>query len=462
MCIANSKSAEDSFAIDFTLLVGCHDAEWLFLLLTGVGKMIMFPISNKYWKSTTATGIIVASHLACSSMKPNPISRLSGQQISSQPEMTLHNMVRGVQYFPCEAEVSTDSGVDMAIYVDVSGAVEVFDTQVVYTEGITSASAFSPALMKHRHEQIEEFLQRFGLIGKKVLEVGSGDGHVMAIITELGSHAFGIEPSSKMAEMSAAKGLSIIHGFMTQSNHISEGPFDAFVSFHVMEHIPDLGDFVRGIRENLVPGGVGMIEVPSLEQILEGNLFYEFFPDHLNYFTLRTLRLTLEVHGFEVIETRRTLNGAHNVAFVRRLEALSLASVKRSVKETITAVNQLVYKNVDQGRRVALWGASCQALVLLSQSESLPITYIVDRAPFKQGLFTPVTHLPIVALGMLMIDPVDTLLIIAPSYEQEILKDIQELGYCGAVFTLRDSNIVELMPNCPNPFVETPERLPAG
>jgi SAM-dependent methyltransferase len=353
-------------------------------------------------------------------------------------------MVRGVQYLPCEAEFDTDNGIDMAIYVDVNGMVEVFDMQVVYSEGVTSASAFSPMLMKHRHEQIEEFMQRFDLIGKKVLEVGTGDGHVMSIISELGSLVFGIEPSSKMAELAIAKGFNVVHGFMSQSNRLPAGPFDAFVSFHVMEHIPDLGDFVRGIRENLVPGGVGLIEVPSLEHTLEGNFFYEFFPDHLNYFSLRTLRLTLELHGFEVIETRRAMNGAHNVAYVRRLEPLSLDRANRSLKETVTSVQHLVYKNVDQGRRIALWGASCHAMVLLSQSESLPITYIVDRAPFKQGLFTPVTHLPIVAPEMLVTDPVDTLLIIAPCYEQEILNDIQEMGYGGSIFTLRGSSLTEL------------------
>ena len=356
-------------------------------------------------------------------------------------------MVGGVQYFPSGAETEADNGVDMAIYVDISGMVEVFDTQVVYSEGATAASAFSPALLEHRHEQIEEFVQRFQLKGKKVLEVGAGDGHVMAIAEELGSLAFGIEPSTKMAELAVSKGLRVTHGFMTQSNRLSEGPFDAFVSFHVMEHIPDLGDFVRGIRANLVVGGVGLIEVPSLEQMIEGNRFYDFFPDHLNYFSLRTLRLTLEVHGFEVIETRRTWNGEHNVAYVRRIEPPSLDSVKRSLKETVTDVNHLVCQNVNEGRRVALWGASCHALVLLSQSKNLPITYIVDRAPFKQGRYTPVTHVPVVAPEILVTDPVDTLLVIAPRFEQEILKDIQELGYRGTVVTLRGSNLVQLTPH---------------
>ena len=80
----------------------------------------------------------------------------------------------------------------------------------------------------------------------------------------------------------------------------------------------------------------------------------------------------------------------------------------------------------------------------MSHLESLPITYIVDSAPFKQGLFTPVSHLPIVGPEILLTDPVDTLLVIAPRFEQEILKYIQEMGYCGTVLTLRGSDLVQL------------------
>ncbi|WP_163540404.1 methyltransferase domain-containing protein, partial [Klebsiella pneumoniae] len=77
-------------------------------------------------------------------------------------------------------------------------------------------------------------------------------------------------------------------GYVTADRRLADGPFDGFVTRQVLEHVPDINDFLIGIRRNLKPGAYGLIEVPSLEKALEDRRFYDFFPDHLNYFSLET------------------------------------------------------------------------------------------------------------------------------------------------------------------------------
>jgi SAM-dependent methyltransferase len=372
------------------------------------------------------------------------ICRLCRCALPQSPDWKLSNYPPGVQYFPKEAEIADDRGVAIEVFCDTCGLVQLPTAQVLYTDGITSATSYSPAMMANRREQIQGFVSRFKLKSKKILDVGCGDGHILPILSESGLHAYGIEPSVKAAGIARGKGLRVTQGFMSEKLLLRDGPFDAFVSFHVMEHVPDLADFVRGIRANLSPGAVGLIEVPSIESVLEYDRVYEIFPDHLNYFSIRTLRLTLELHGFEVLEARTISDGAHNVAFVRRFEVPDLAPSKIALETIVKVLRDAVQSYHAGGREVALWGAGSQNLVLLSQTGPLPIRFVVDSAGFKQGLITTVSHHKIVAPATLKNSTIGVVIITAPWYETEICLQLQQIGYRGSVLSLRGAKLVEL------------------
>lgn len=377
-------------------------------------------------------------------MRKENSCRLCGCALPQSPDWKLFNYPAGVQYFPKEAEIADDRGVAINVFCDACGMVQLPAAQVLYTEGITAATSNSPAMMANRREQIQGFVSRFNLKSRKVLDVGCGDGHILPILSEFGVEAYGIEPSVKASEIAKENGLRVTQGFMSQKHLLCDGPFDAFVSFHVMEHIPDLADFVRGIRANLRPGAVGLIEVPSIESILDHDCVYEILPDHLNYFSVRTLRLTMELHGFEVLECRTAFNGAHNVALVRRFEPPDLAPSKIAMETIVKAFADAVQSYHADGREVALWGAGCQGLVLLSQAGPLPIRFVIDSAGYKQGLVTPVSHHNIVAPSVLKSSSISVVIITAPWYEAEICLQLQQTGYRGTVLSLRGAKLVEL------------------
>lgn len=369
--------------------------------------------------------------------------RLCKMKFLSVPVFELRHVPRGVQFFPTPDQFEMDGGVNIEVWhCSGCGLVQTRANAIVYDQYLTSASSYSSAMLAHRREQARAFIERFGLKGKTILEVGCGDGQFLALLSEYGAIGYGVEPSSQAVELGRHKGLAIQQGLITKESRVSVKPFDAFVLLHVLEHVPDPNDLLQGIYANLRDKAVGLIEVPSLEQILENQRFYDFIPDHLAYFSMQTLRLVLEKNGFDLLDMYRDWQGEHIVALVRKRAAYDFISLHQSVAQLSNEFTRFVRTNIAAGKKIAIWGASCHALVLLAVSGVQGISYVIDSAPYKQGRFTPVSHLPIVSPETLKHTPVDIIIIIAPRYAHEIMIQARrELKFHGMIALLNGTNL---------------------
>jgi len=363
--------------------------------------------------------------------------------LPSVPVLHLKNVPRGVQFFPMPEQFSTDAGIDITVWqCDGCGLVQLRGDSVVYSQHVTAASSYSPAMIAHRHEQAGAFVIRFELEGKTVLDVGCGDGHFLSLLSECGAVGFGIDPSRSSVELGQYKGLSIQQGFITRESKVRGSPFDAFVMLHVLEHVSDPNDLLQGIYTNLSNEAVGLIEVPSFEQIIEEQRFYDFIPDHVSYFSTKTLRFVLEKNGFDVLEMYRDWQGEHIVALVKKRITYDFRPMQQAIVTLGEAFNSFVQANTSTGKRIAIWGASCQSLMLLATSHVRDVSYVIDSALYKQGRFTPVSHLPIVAPDTLQRDPVDIIIVIAPRYAHEIIAQARrEFRFEGTIAVLKGTNI---------------------
>ncbi|MDT5060837.1 MAG: hypothetical protein QOH63_1296 [Acidobacteriota bacterium] len=369
--------------------------------------------------------------------------RLCTAVLDGGPALELRHVPRGAQYFPKPEQRGSDYAVDLDIYqCPYCGLTQLAGEPVIYSEGETSATAFSPAMSEHRTLQMREFVGEFGLGGKKVIDVGCGDGHVVKILGEAGANPVGIEPSKRAKAIGESQGLRILEGYVTREREIEDSPYDAFVSIHSLEHAPDPNDFLQGVRASLAPRAAGLIEVPSVEQAIEKSRFYDFLADHLSYFSAETLRLALEKNGFEVLKVERNWGGEHLVAKVRRREGVNFAQLRRHVEQLPAEFEQFVAACQAEDRRVALWGASHHAITLLAMVRTKGVEYVVDSALYKQSRFTPVSHLPIFAPDQLRSQPVDVVIVFAPRYNDEIVEQLKnELQFKGTIALLRGSNI---------------------
>ncbi|MEN6557919.1 MAG: hypothetical protein ABFC54_07045, partial [Thermoguttaceae bacterium] len=195
--------------------------------------------------------------------------------------------------------------------------------------------------------------------------------------------------------------------------------FDGFFILNVLELIPDLNTALWQIHDHLARGGVGLVEVPNFDMILQKRLFSEFIGDHLYYFTQATLDSTLQRNGFEILDCRETWHDYILSAVVRKREPIDWSAF--CGHQAKLKADTAAYLRRFGPRRVAVWGAGHQALALIALLElSDKIRYVVDSAPFKQDKFTPATHLPVVAPEALDADPVDAVLVMAAAYSDEV------------------------------------------
>ena len=176
--------------------------------------------------------------------------------------------------------------------------------------------------------------------------------------------------------------------------------------------------------------------------MIRENLFSEFIGDHLFYFTQDTLIQTLQRNGFELLECRETWYNYILRATVKKRTLTDLSKFVDFKKILTEDLNNYI----DGFSRVAVWGAGHQALALLSLADlGDKIQYVIDDAPFKQNKYTPATHIPIVSSKSLDIDPVDTVVVMAASYSDEVAAKLKEShGDKIKIAILRESGLEHL------------------
>jgi hypothetical protein len=256
-------------------------------------------------------------------------------------------------------------------------------------------------------------------------------------LRDAGAQVAGIEPSVSFRQLALQRELMVFSGYIDRNNLAPAAPWDGFVTRQVLEHIADPNSFLQGICASMRADGVGLVEVPSLEQTLQGRRFYDFFPDHLNYFSARTLRYALERNGLEVIEVSRGMNGEYNVALVSVSQNVGFTELQRTAFNLGIELRAFIEGHRSSGNRVAVWGSGGKGIAALAVAEVKDIAYVVDSDPYKQGLFTPVSHFPVVDPENLKRDPVDAIIITALAYQDEIVAYLrQTIGFDGEIIIL--------------------------
>lgn len=353
--------------------------------------------------------------------------RVCGQDFFNEPLLKYENMPAKAQYLPDNQTVKSDKG----IYLEVCqcsgcGLVQLSNEPVSYYREVIRAAGVSEEMTKFRIEQFKDFVKRFSLRDKKILEVGCGCGEYLSIMKQCDVDVFGIEYLSKSVEVCVEKGLKVEKNFLENAKvNLKNAPFNAFFILNFLEHLPNPNEVLRGIYNNLNDDAVGIIEVPNFDMILKNNLFSEFIGDHLFYFTKETLVNLLKLNGFEIIECREIWYDYIISAYVKkksRLNITHLYNFQEKIKKEIYE-----YINGFENGQVAIWGAGHQALAVISlASLADKIKYVIDSASFKQGKYTPATHVPIVSPEELKVNPVNAVIIMAASYSDEVARIIRE------------------------------------
>ncbi|MBM3251245.1 MAG: class I SAM-dependent methyltransferase [Candidatus Omnitrophica bacterium] len=353
--------------------------------------------------------------------------RVCGNRFFQGALLQYKNMPKVAQFLPEKGKLKSDKGVNLRVYqCSGCGLVQLDSGPVPYYKEVIRAVGFSREMMNFRQKQFASLIDKFSLKGKKVIEIGCGCGEYLSIMQECGVQAYGLEYSRLSVARCIKNGLKASRGFIRGSTEkLKYAPFDAFYILSFLEHLPDPNSVLRGIFNNLRDGAVGLVEVPNFDMILRNKIFSEFMTDHLFYFTKETLATALRLNGFRVIECNQVWRDYIISAVVKKGERLDLADF---YKYQVKLKNEVEgYLRRFKNKKVAIWGAGHQALAVIALLNlSGKIQYVIDSAPFKQGKFTPATHIPIVAPDILKLEPPDAVIIMAAGYSNEVARIIRK------------------------------------
>ena len=387
------------------------------------------------------------------------------------PLMTLDDMPASAQNIPAASELAEDHPLSLTLCQCPSCGLVQFDTEPVdYYRDVIRAGGGTRTMTRLRHEEYARLLtamQEHHIRGRRIVEVGCGRGEFLRMWQNLAEdpegaaalardqardplsgqpnaaplHLVGLEHKPSLVEEANAvadKKYRVYEGFATGDVRYPEGPFDAFVQFNFLEHQPDPCDMLRNIGRNLKPQALGLITVPSFEYILRYNGYYELLRDHIANYTEFTLQKLLQDCGFELLSmdlvNRDTIEAIVRKADPDELSELhysgrliDVSALRDSYDRLSASVNAHIDHLSESRRTMAIWGASHQGFTLAATTKlGGRVEYIIDSAPFKQGRFSPASHIPIVAPDYAVAHPVDEILIVAPGYTDEIAGIIRE------------------------------------
>ncbi|MBE5859750.1 MAG: methyltransferase domain-containing protein [Butyrivibrio sp.] len=289
----------------------------------------------------------------------------------------------------------------------------------------------------------KDFIDNYNLKDKRILEVGAGSGEFMSFMQAAGGDVIGLEHNHESVENAKKNGFIVEEGFPEGNNfRIRNAPFGAFYIMNFWEHIPDPGDFLNAISDNLEDEAIGLIEVPNTDKIIQDMMFSEFMLDHLCYYTKDTLTRLLEINGFDVIDSSIVWHDYCLCVIVKKRSKSEMKSFSIRQESIIKEVREFVEERVTKGEKVAIWGAGHQALAMLSLSGiGDKIEFVIDSASFKQNRYTPGSHCLVVAPSELDKKGIDSILVMAASYSDEVANIIKKQHDYIEVAIFRENGI---------------------
>lgn len=288
--------------------------------------------------------------------------------------------------------------------------------------------------------------------GKTVLEIGSNDGKLLALMQNRGFSTMGVDPAENLASVARGYGIPTTIGFFDYELARNLSPSDIIIARHVFCHVDDWHDFMRGIEQVTFPSSLICIETPYVGDLLQQGEFDTIYHEHLSYLSLRAMGALLaqtRLHLHRVI--RYPIHGGAILIMLRRNDSgltsdhetsddqftvSDWQAFSREAKIKIDRLGELVRGLRSQGKRVAGLGASAKSTVWINACgfRRQDVAFIADNTPQKQWTMTPGGDIPIVDEGALLRELPDYVLCFAWNFREEILDKNSSVRRHGVKF----------------------------
>lgn len=329
-------------------------------------------------------------------------------------------------------------------------------------------SSYAVSWLQHAKRYVAQITDRLGLDERsQVVELASNDGYLLQYFLDKKVPVLGVEPAANVAKVAVEKGIPTrVEFFGRESSRrmVAEGlRADLIIGNNVLAQVPDLNDFVGGIKLLLKPQGVVTIEFPHLMCLVESNQFDTIYHEHFSYFSFTTAQAIFAAHGMTLfdVEELPTHGGSLRI-YARHSDDASKPVTGRAVelhqRETTAGITTLAYyqafdeqvketkrKLLDtliclrrEGKSVAGYGAPGKGNTLLNYCGIRTdfLEYTVDRNPYKQGKYLPGTHIPIFHPDKIRETRPDYVVILPWNFKDEIMEQIAYIREWGGRFLI--------------------------
>jgi SAM-dependent methyltransferase len=339
--------------------------------------------------------------------------------------------------------------------------------ETIFTE-YAYFSSYSDSWLQHAKTYTEMMVERFNIGAQsQVVELASNDGYLLQYFVQKGIPALGVEPAANVAQSAMKKGIPTVVKFFgtktAQELSAERGKADLLLGNNVLAHVPDLNDFVAGMKILLKPEGLITMEFPHLMRLMDENQFDTIYHEHFSYFSFATVEKVLAAHGLTIfdVEELPTHGGSlriyacHSedtdkpvtqrvIDLKAREEAAGFTCLKtylcfaKKVEETKRNLLNFLVKAKREGKSIAGYGAPGKGNTLLNYCGIRTdfIDYTVDRNPYKHGKYTPGTHIPIYDPDKISETRPDYILILPWNLKTEIMKQLEYVREWGAQFVV--------------------------
>jgi SAM-dependent methyltransferase len=339
---------------------------------------------------------------------------------------------------------------------------------MIFADEYPYFSSYSTSWLEHSRAYAEQMIDRLSLgSGGKVVEIGSNDGYLLQYFHRSGVAVLGVEPAANVAQEAIAKGIPTLVRFFdaeAAAELAEQSPADLLIGNNVLAHMPDVSDFVAGMKLVVKPGGMITVEFPHLMRLIEEGQFDTIYHEHFSYFSFSTARRIFERHGLRVfdVEELATHGGSLRVFACHaddesKLETDRVAELSdreheagydelatyTSFGERVIEMKRQVLRCLidvkDAGKTIVGYGAPAKGATLLNYCGIGTdfLEYTVDKSPHKQGCYLPGVRVPIRDPGEIGRTRPDYVFILPWNLKDEIVEEMSFIRDWDGKFLVR-------------------------
>ena len=328
-------------------------------------------------------------------------------------------------------------------------------------------SSYSKTWLNHTEELAHNLIDKFSLDEKnQVIEIASNDGYLLKHFKNKNIPILGIEPAENIAKFAEKQGIKTLNKFfgLQTANELKQTGCEAdlLIAINVLPHLPNIKDFVEGIKKILKPNGICMIQFSTyMLPFLHDTEFDSIYHEHYYYFSLLSVQKILSTFKLEIFDVDElSIHGGSLRIYVKHQEnlkikinqkvnnlikkeienGLDLVSTYESFSKRVTSSKLKIWNFFitakENNKKIIGYGAPAKGNTMLNFcgiGKDI-IEYTVDISPHKQGLFLPGTHIPIKKPEIIKETKPDYVIILAWNFKEEISQQMNFIREWGGKF----------------------------